>query len=72
MIIKNGKDELLQYVHRHLWAEAIIVPIDHNINAAWISYIQNKHFTDYNGQCLHNIEQPENTPDLDMEECRGG
>ena len=40
MIIKNGKEKLLQYLHRHLWAEATALPIDHNINATWIFYIE--------------------------------
>ena len=63
MIIKNGKEELLQYLHRHLWAEAIVLPVDHNVNAAWIFYIQNKHFTDSNGLCLNDIEHPDNITD---------
>ena len=69
MIIKNGKEELLQYLHRHLWAEAIMLPIDHSINAAWIFYIQNKNFTDSNGLCLNSIEQPADVTDnvFDME-----
>ena len=59
MIVKTGKDELLQYLHRHFWAEAIVLPVDHNINGAWLFYIQNKHFTDSNGLGLNNIEQPD-------------
>ena len=54
--IKTGKEELLQYLHRRLWTEAIALPVDHDINAAWIFYIQHKHFADSNGLCLNDIE----------------
>ena len=67
MILKHGKEELLQYLHRHLWwAEAVVLLIDRNINAAWILYGQSKRFTDSNGLCLNNIEQPEDIT-ADME-----
>ena len=51
------------YLRRHLWAEATVLPVGHNINAAWIFYIQNRRFTDSNGLCLNDIEHSDNITD---------